>query len=142
MGKVNKIICVIGCAIALSACARPTQWEEFRTAPRDSYDFTIDVEDSLVLYDFSFYTRVDAGIKKMVYPLKLDIQWVSPSDSCYSETVYMNVNTKEVTENWYRTGMSFPACGKWTLRVGVSPQTKEFRGLGLIWKEQKWDTTN
>lgn len=138
----NRIILATACAIALSACTRPTQWEEFRTAPRDSYDFTINVEDSLVLYDFSFYTKLDASVKKTVYPLKLDIQWVSPSDSCYSETAYMNVTAKEVTENRYRTGLSFPSCGKWTLRVGVSPQTKEFRGLGLIWKEQRWDTTN
>lgn len=138
----NKFIVAAMCAFVLSACARPTQWEEFLTAPRDSYDFTINVEDSLALYDFSFYTRIDDGVKKMVYPLRLDIQWVSPSDSCYSETVYMNVKPKEVSENWYRTGLSFPSCGKWTLRVGVSPQTKEFRGLGLIWKEQTWDTTN
>lgn len=138
----NKFIVAAVCAFVLSACARPTQWEEFLTAPRGSYDFTINVKDSLALYDFSFYTRIDDGVKKMVYPLRLDIQWVSPSDSCYSETVYMNVKPKEVSENWYRTGLSFPSCGKWTLRVGVSPQTKEFRGLGLIWKEQTWDTTN
>ena len=31
----------------------------FLPAPRNSYDFPVDVQDSLALYDFSFYTRVD-----------------------------------------------------------------------------------
>ncbi|MBO4605804.1 MAG: hypothetical protein J5667_04630 [Bacteroidales bacterium] len=123
------------------SCARPVSGELFLAAPRNSYDFPILVVDSLAHFDFAFYTRVDSD-DSVSEPVRLDITWVAPSDTVYRETVYMLTDTGEGTLQRYRSYVRFPSVGQWTLKVGVSPEVKGFRGLGLIWKEKRWDTTN
>ena len=127
---------VLACALlCLCSCARPTSGELFLAAPRNSYDFPVEVVDSLALYDFSFYTRVD-GDEHSGAPLRLDISWVAPSDTVYRETVYMYAGDERGRLQRYRSFMRFPLAGEWTLKVSVSPEEKGFRGLGLVWKEK------
>ena len=127
--------------LCLFSCKRPTSGELFLSAPRNSYDFPIAVEDTLAAYDFSFYTRMD-GDEHITDPLRLDISWASPADTTYRETVYMYAGDENGKIQRYRSDVRFPAAGEWTLKVSVSPQLNGFRGLGLVWKERRWDTTN
>ena len=124
--------CVLLC---LCSCARPTSGELFLAAPRNSYDFPVEVVDSLSIFDFSFYTRVD-GDEHVADPLRFDISWVAPSDTVYRETVYMYAGDENGKLQRYRSYMRFPQKGEWTLKVSVSPEVKGFRGLGLVWKEK------
>ena len=105
------LFCALLC---LCSCGRPTSGELFLPAPRNSYDYPISVVDSLALFDFAFFTRVDGDGSESL-PVRLDVSWVSPADT---------------------------AAGQWMLKVSVSPEVKGFRGLGLTWKEKRWDTTN
>ena len=108
------LFCALLC---LCSCGRPTSGELFLPAPRNSYDYPISVVDSLALFDFAFFTRVD-------------------------ETVYMLSGAENGTLERYRSYVRFPSAGQWMLKVSVSPEVKGFRGLGLTWKEKRWDTTN
>jgi len=137
----RKVLTAIVTLLCLISCSRPTEGEMFLTAPRNSYDFPVEVVDSLSFYDFSFYTRVDSN-SDMSYPVRLDISWVAPTDSIYRETVYMLTGNESGTVEKYRSYVKFPMLGSWTLKVSVTPEVEGFRGLGLIWKENRWDTTN
>ena len=127
---------VLACALlCLCSCKRPTSGEAFLAAPRNSYDFTLEVVDSLSSYDFSFYTRVD-GDEHISAPLRFDIAWVAPTDTVYRETAYMYAGDGSGKLQRYRSYVRFPLTGEWTLKVSVSPELKGFRGLGLVWKER------
>lgn len=137
----SRLIILACTFLGLSSCGRPTSGELFLPSPRNSYDFPVAVVDSLAMFDFAFYTRVDDdGVENA--PLRLDIAWVSPADSVYRETVYMYSGGEDGTLERYRSYMRFPLSGQWTLRVRVTPEPKGFRGLGLTWKEKRWDTIN
>lgn len=132
----NSRLIALACALLCAcSCARPTSGELFLAAPRNSYDFPVEVVDSLALFDFSFYTRVD-GDEPDGDPLRLDISWVAPSDTVYRETVYMHAGDERGQLQRYRSYVRFPLTGEWTLKVSVSPEVKGFRGLGLVWKEK------
>ena len=131
----SRLIAAACILLCLCSCRRPTSGEIFLTAPRNSYDYPISVQDSLALYDFSFYTRLD-GDEPIDEPLRLDISWVAPADTTYRETVWMYAGDERGKLQRYRTSVRFPACGQWTLKASVSPQMKGFRGLGLVWKEK------
>ena len=123
-------------AVLLGSCSRPTGGEEFLPGPRNSYDFRLDVADTLAFYDFSFYTRVDKlghkglGLRE---PLRLGIVWKDPSDSTYRESVWMQPEYIDGTVRKYRTGVRFPEPGQWVLSVSITPETEGLRGLGLVW---------
>lgn len=131
-------LCVLACLIS---CERPTRGEIFLASPRNSYDFPVEVEDTLAFFDFGFYTRVD-GDSRTDSPVRLDISWVAPNDSLYRETVWMMAGAGDGTLQKYRSYVRFPLSGKWLLKVGVSPEVRGFRGLGLVWEENRWDTIN
>lgn len=123
-------------AILLSGCGRPTGGEQFLPGPRNSYDFHLEVADTLALYDFSFFTRVDKNGSKAFAPhepLRLGIVWRDPSDSTYRETVWMRPEYVGGTVRKYRTGVQFPMAGEWVLSVSITPETEGLRGFGLIW---------
>ena len=131
----SRLIAFACALLCLSSCGRPTSGEMFLPAPRNSYDFPVDVQDSLAQYDFSFYTRVDDD-ERVCDPLRFDISWVAPTDTVYRETVYMYAGDEHGKLQRYRTYLSFPATGQWVLKVSVSPEMKGFRGLGLVWTER------
>ena len=131
----SRLIVPAFALLCLCSCRRPTSGEQFLAAPRNSYDYTVEVVDSLALFDFSFYTRVD-GDEHVYAPLRFDIAWVAPADTVYRETVYMYAGDEKGKLQRYRSFVRFPATGKWKLKVSVSPELKGFRGLGLVWKER------
>ena len=129
-----KIVPIAVALCLLAGCSRPMAGELFLNAPRNSYDFPVAVADSLSSYDFSFFTRVDSE-SKVSEPVRLDVVWVAPTDSMWRETVYMLTGSHDGTLQRYRTGVTFPSTGEWTLKVSLSPEIKGLRGLGLVWTE-------
>lgn len=134
--RINSVPALLLCLCLLCGCSRPTGGEIFVPAPRNAYQFCIPVEDSLAFYDFSFYTRVDKSGREVLLPrepLRLGIVWKAPSDTLFRETVWLRPHYVKGTVCKYRTGVCFPQTGDWTLSVTITPQTKGFRGLGLVW---------
>ena len=132
----RRLLALLLGAVLLSSCSRPTGGEVFLPGPRNSYDFPLDVADTLAYYDFSFYTRVDKAGAKALGPreaLCLSIVWKDPSDSTFREPVWMRPEYVDGTVRKYRTGVQFPSSGQWVLSVGITPETEGLRGLGLVW---------
>jgi hypothetical protein len=126
------------------SCREPLSVEQFIPAP-GPYTFQVDMTDTTVAYDFSFYTRLDgtASEMKSARELPLRVSWTSPSDSLFTESVYMPLTgrssrfTRQVLQP-YRTGVRPVEAGMWTLSVAVpySEGREVLRGLGLVVAER------
>lgn len=115
--------------LAAVACSSPSGGEQFILGPKHSYDFNIDVEDSLFLYSFNIFTKVDKHNSKA---LKLIVQWVSPQDEYYREQVWMPLTSTVVQP--YREAVQFPCTGRWTIKIRPVNPPPGLRGMGLSWK--------
>lgn len=78
-------------ALSLFSCSEPQSYEEFvRTGSKDEdgmYRFTLNMSDSLAVYDLSFYSRIECGNGKLAelrdFPLDITLQ--SPSGRKYGK---------------------------------------------------------
>ena len=121
------------------ACREPSSVEQFIAAP-GPYEFQVEMTDTTVSYDFSFYTRLDGYPSELqaAHELPLRITWVSPSDSVFTENVFMPLKgqstlfSRQVLQP-YRTNVRPVQPGLWTLTVTVpySGGRELLRGLGL-----------
>lgn len=95
------------------------------------FEFTVDMTDSLAVYDFDFYSRVDAP--ECPSDLLLMIRWISPLDSVFRENVYLPLHPGEVYEH-YRPDVVPSAYGEWRMVVACpeAQGLEGFRGLGLV----------
>lgn len=125
----RRFLTLIILILAVS-CREPRSAESFirGTGP---FEFRVEMADSAALYDFDFYTRIDAKTCPGETPLM--VQWVSPSDSVFRETVYLPLSCGEVYEP-YRRACSPVEYGTWKCIVDVpeAVSIKGFRGLGLV----------
>jgi len=130
----------ISLAIALlAACSRPSSTEQFIKLGEtvDSvFVFDLFMPDSLVSYDISFYTRVDAPFygRKKTSDVKLCVEWVSSADSvALRDTVWMQYDVMKGSCAKYRSGV---CVGQgWKLKVKPSACSVGFGGIGLICSE-------
>lgn len=127
--KRTNSLALFALLIVAAACSSPTGGEQFIRGPRHSYEFKIEVEDTLSLYDLNFYTRLDGDFSKAQ---KLVVQWISPQDKYYREQVWMPLSRTVVQP--YREGMHFPCTGQWTLKIRPINPPRGLRGMGLSWK--------
>lgn len=121
------------------ACREPSSVEQFIAAP-GPYEFQVEMTDTTVSYDFSFYTRLDGYPSELqaAHELPLRITWISPSDSVFTENVFMPLKgqstlfSRQVLQP-YRTNVRPVQPGLWTLTVTVpySGGRELLRGLGL-----------
>ena len=121
------------------ACREPSSVEQFIAAP-GPYEFQVEMTDTTVSYDFSFYTRLDGYPSELqaAHELPLRITWVSPSDTVFTENVFMPLKgqstlfSRQVLQP-YRTNVRPVQPGLWTLTVTVpySGGRELLRGLGL-----------
>lgn len=121
------------------SCREPRSMEQFIAAP-GPYTFRVDMSDTTVTYDFSFYTRLDGYPTELqaARELPLVITWISPSDSSYTEQVFMPLKgqstlfTRQVLQP-YRERVCPVEAGQWTLSVAIpySASREILRGLGL-----------
>ena len=124
-------------------CARPSADEVFikaQDAASGVYSFTADFCDSLLRWDLSFYTRIDASPSELSGwdALPLEVVWTSPSGQRYGETAIMPLNRpgsgragRDIIEP-YRSGVAPFEAGMWRLDVTPSAVPPGFRGLGFI----------
>lgn len=135
----NKILTYLLCLLLAAACREPSSVEQFIAAP-GPYEFQVEMRDTTVLYDFSFYTRLDGYPSELqeAQELPLRITWISPSGKNYTENVYMPLTgrsslfSRQVLQP-YRTNVQPVQPGLWTLMVTVpySDGREILRGLGL-----------
>ena len=96
------------------------------------YVFDLELEDSVTVYDFWFYSRT---VSRSISSLPLNVQWLSPSGRRFSETVYMKSVDADGEKELYRSGVVLSEAGLWRLSVRPVGVDDEFCGLGVICKE-------
>ena len=131
---------ILSVAILVSSCREPFSVERFIPAP-GPYEFAVDMSDSSAVYDFSFYTRLDgySAALQEARELPLRVTWTSPSDSVFTENVYLPLEgrsslfSRQVLQP-YRRGVRPYQHGVWTLTVAIpySDSREWLRGLGLV----------
>lgn len=126
------------------SCSAPSQMEDFRPVDeRDSlgrFVYSIDMSDSLSVYDILFYTRVDCPDKLFaeLQNIKVDVGLLSPSGISYEETVYIPITSftsdRKGTYDCqveYRKGLVPVEWGTWRMYI-VLPELKGMHGMGVI----------
>lgn len=141
---------ILLCILCVTACREPLSREAFVKGP-GPYEFSVPMNDSTVLYDFDFYTRIDASPEdiRALSDLPLTITWTSPSGQRFTESVFLPLQgrtsffSRQIREP-YRAGISPWEYGDWTMSVfvPVSASVPGMRGLGLIITKRPWDTEN
>ena len=139
--------------LAAVSCHEPSSRESF-VRGKGPYVFGVDMSDTMSVYDFSFYTRTDPPSRRNPLPayIPLDLQWISPSNTVYGETVFLplgdSLSRREpyTVKALYRSETVPAEPGRWTLVAFVpdSLDIKCLNGLGLITekKARTWDTEN
>ena len=118
--------------LILASCREPMSVETF--VPGDGpFEYAVNMTDSVAVYDFDFYSRIDARPEDCPGSLLLMIRWVSPTECVYRESVYLPVQPGEVYEH-YRADVVPSEYGEWKLVVACpeAASVKGFRGLGLV----------
>lgn len=102
------------------------------------YTFFVEMTDSTSVYDFDFYTRVDAPLDSLrkMSALPLTVMWTSPSFHVFREEVYMPLEGRSTFFSRqvrvpYRADVRPVEPGSWTLSVRVTDPPEGLRGLGL-----------
>lgn len=118
------------------SCREPASLERFIRG-EGPYAFTVNMQEGRA-YSFDLYTRIDAGADEMatLVDLPLRVEWRSPSDSVFRETVYLPLSGTDhfftrTVYHPYREGMVPRESGRWTLRF-TAPAAIPHRGLGLV----------
>ena len=129
----RRALMAMACAcMLLAACREPVSRERFIMADGSGeYAFDVEFNDSLALYDLSFYTAIDKPLAAPdtlgSFPMKL--LWRSPSGLFFSETVYYPADSARV---FYRRGLKPSETGLWSLELTISPEPAGLRGMGLV----------
>ena len=135
MSKSSRLLLPLLSAALLLSCSRPLSTEIFVRSDeaRDGvYVFDLTLADSLVNYDFWFYS---CTLDEPLTSLPLNVQWLSPSGRRFSETVYMRKVDSDGERELYRSGVVLSEGGQWRLSVRPLGVDDNFCGLGLICEE-------
>ncbi len=125
----RSFICLLGVLLLWGAasCARPTSVEQFAFDDGSGqFDFTVDMSDSLYLYDLSFYTRLESRLSPPGFPLRVYL--TSPSGVTYAESLFYDASEALVVP--YRSGLVPVEYGVWQLSVRA--RAEGLKGMGLI----------
>lgn len=127
---------IISLALFFS-CVRPSSYECFiksKDAEAGNYLFQLEMADTLS-YDISFYTRYDYGFGRTGGQLGLNVVWRSPSGETQAERVWMPAGGSEGRVQPYRNSVEPDESGTWTIVVQPDNTPRQFRGIGIICKE-------
>jgi len=132
MKKVFLILSIL----LTAACNRPTSDEYFMKSEdrdiRGRYCYKLDMADSTVKYGVDLMVCMDCDDNQWgeFATMPLTIDWVSPDDETYRETVWISAaDLKEESfysktiEASYRSSLVPVKYGDWKLRVGI-PETQ------------------
>lgn len=156
----SKLVLCLMLAVVSAAgvsCSRPTSVEQFVSVDRREanglYRYTLDMSDSLAIYDISFYSRIDANRLKFTHAkdFSLMVTLTAPSGQRFRETVYFGVFDESSGSNFfssqyvkpYRTGLVPVEYGVWEMNVLVNSgaEVPGLRGLGVVCKKHLPDGT-
>lgn len=118
-------------ALLPAACAPPDTQEQFVRADKAAdgvYIFDFELEGNGSSYDFSIW---GVSLDKDIYGEELRVQWLSPSGSGFSETVFMRRISPSGDRELYRSSVVPDAEGKWRISIRAVPGD-ELAGLGVI----------
>ena len=142
MGRFSLAVFVI---LAVAACSRPGSSERFVKTEDclepGRYDFDLDMADTLVSYDITFYTRLDSGDGAILLNLPLEVSATSLSGKLYSEKVWADVSEPSSAGHFnkdfeipYRSSLRPVEAGVWKLSVSVLAGADCVEGMGCILK--------
>ena len=125
-------------ALLLFACCQPRSTEQFLRGA-GPYEFSVEMTDSTVCYDFDLFTRIDAT--EFPTQLQLDITWKDPTAARFTETVYLPVSRGRAffsQESYapYRAGVVPREYGTWTMTVSVPSPPEGLCGMGLVVRQR------
>jgi len=116
---------------AVCACSRPVSEEYFilkGNAPDGVYAFTLDLSDTTVTYDISFFLRPD---RRDPSGFPLTVSWYQGDSLRYTENLFFPAG-KETAP--YRSGVRMSDPGEWTLCLEPCCPPAGFSGIGVISK--------
>lgn len=126
--------------LSVLSCREPMSVETYIHSETGPYAFSVDMSDTTAVYDLTIYTRLDGPHRYLEsdFETPLTIYWRSPSDSLYSETVYLPLEGED--ENFYSRQLIVPyredvspvEAGVWALTVTLPSPVPGLRGLGLM----------
>ena len=126
--------------LSVLSCREPMSVETYIHSETGPYAFSVDMSDTTAVYDLTIYTRLDGPHRYLEsdFETPLTIYWRSPSDSLYSETVYLPLEGED--ENFYSRQLMVPyredvspvEAGVWALTVTLPSPFPGLRGLGLM----------
>lgn len=134
----KRILHLMAILVVLSSCVRPSSSETFikaADAHGGMYTFELDLSDSLVRYDVSFFTRID-GLSS-AFQLPLQVVWESPYKDIYDEMVYMPVPKSGEALELYRSAIEPSVYGTWKVYVHPGETPEGFCGLGIVCERKK-----
>ena len=121
---------VLGLALLLlgaAACSRPSSVEQYvYDDGTGQFDFTVDLSDSLCVYDLSFYTRLESRLAPPGFPVR--IYWTSPSGESFAESLFYDASNGLIVP--YRADLQPLEFGVWQLSVRA--RAEGLVGMGLI----------
>ncbi len=151
-----KHLCyIVILSLSIYSCKQP-MFEEYYVDSKqiDSngvYHFSLDLSDTTLLYDMSFYLSLHCSNKDFEHfnGLGLSITWRSPLDSIYREKVFvtknMQIASNSFTKNLetdYRLGMRPIHRGVW--HMGIRPIATNYykiNGIGIRLTKRKYGTS-
>ena len=126
--------------LSVLSCREPMSVETYIHSETGPYAFSVDMSDTTAVYDLTIYTRLDGPHRYLEsdFETPLTIYWRSPSDSLYSETVYLPLEGED--ENFYSRQLMVPyredvspvEAGVWALTITLPSPVPGLRGLGLM----------
>ena len=137
------LICLL--FVLAVSCREPMGVERF-VPGSGPFVFVVDMSDTTASYDFDFYTRVDGDPQEIVSlrEIPLRLQWASPSDSLYRETVWLPMQGRGTffsrdVRAAYRADVRPYEAGIWTLtaRLPDTLSVPGLRGLGLVMTKKR-----
>lgn len=125
------------------SCRQPSSQEHFIQGS-GPYVFPVEMTDSAAVYDFDLFTRLDVDRPYDMHAIPAEmpvrVQWTSPSDSLFRETVYLPLSTDVYQP--YRADVAPYEYGEWTLTITLPNPPEGLQGMGLVVKKKAWDTEN
>ena len=113
--------------LLLGACSQPQSVEQFVFDDGSGrYDFDVRMDDSLCVYDLSFYTRLESRHSPPGFPVRVYL--TSPSGVTYGESLFYDASASLVVP--YRLDLQPVEYGLWHLSLYA--RAEGLRGMGLI----------
>ena len=126
--------------LLLASCSNPRSVETFAPTEEGSaaYRFELDLSDTSVFYDLSFYGRIDAdrALLDSLQALPLEVVFNAPDNTLYGESVAVPLRRDHpLSASFsvpYRSHMRPVLPGTWLLTLTAPDGLEGLQGVGII----------